>query len=107
MRSSGVPTSNTSPAKFQVRARGLDCRGGQRRGRARARLRHGLAAEETRHEHARNTMLTTGGGSGIGLALAEEFAKIGNKVIVAARSAEKLRAAENKGLMTIKADDGR
>jgi len=51
-----------------------------------------------------NTILVTGGGSGIGLALAEEFAKIGNKVIVAARSTEKLRAAENKGLMTIRAD---
>ena len=51
-----------------------------------------------------NTILITGGGSGIGLALAEEFAKIGNKVIVAIRSAEKLRFAENKGLMTIQAD---
>jgi len=51
-----------------------------------------------------NTILITGGGSGIGLALAEEFAKIGNKVIVAARLTEKLRVAENKGLITVKAD---
>src|SRR6266850_3795034 len=51
-----------------------------------------------------NTILITGGGSGIGLALAEEFAKIGNKVIVAARSTAKLRVAGNKGLMTIRTD---
>jgi len=51
-----------------------------------------------------NTILITGGGSGIGLALAEEFAKIRNQVIVAARSTEKLKAAENRGLMTIRAD---
>jgi len=34
-----------------------------------------------------NTIIVTGGGSGIGLALAEEFSKLGNKVIIAARSA--------------------
>lgn len=45
-----------------------------------------------------NTILITGGGSGIGLALAEEFAKLGNKVIVAARSARKLEVAARKGL---------
>jgi len=44
-----------------------------------------------------NTILITGGGSGIGLALAEEFAKLGNKVIVAARSARKLEVAAGKG----------
>lgn len=45
-----------------------------------------------------NTMLITGGGSGIGLGLAEEFHKLGNKVIVAARSARKLELAAKKGL---------
>ncbi len=45
-----------------------------------------------------NTILITGGGSGIGLALGEEFAKLGNKVIVAARSARKLELAAAKGL---------
>lgn len=45
-----------------------------------------------------NTILITGGGSGIGLALAEEFSKLGNKVIVAARSARKLELAAKKGL---------
>lgn len=44
-----------------------------------------------------NTILITGGGSGIGLALAEEFRKLGNKVIVAARSALKLELAARKG----------
>jgi uncharacterized oxidoreductase len=48
-----------------------------------------------------NTILITGGGSGIGLALAEEFSKLGNKVIVAARSARKLELAAGKGLQTL------
>ena len=44
-----------------------------------------------------NTILITGGGSGIGLALGEQFLKLGNKVIVAARSARKLEVAAEKG----------
>lgn len=48
-----------------------------------------------------NTILITGGGSGIGLALAEEFSKLGNKVIVAARSARKLELAAGKGLQSL------
>jgi len=48
-----------------------------------------------------NTILITGGGSGIGLALAEEFSKLGNKVIVAARSARKLELAAEKGLQQL------
>jgi len=51
-----------------------------------------------------NTILITGGGSGIGLALAEEFARMDNQVIVATRSPEKLKAAEERGLATISAD---
>jgi len=51
-----------------------------------------------------NTILITGAGSGIGLALAEEFVALGNQVIVAARSREKRAAAERRGLTTIAAD---
>jgi len=51
-----------------------------------------------------NTILITGGGSGIGLGLAEEFLKRGNEVIVAGRSREKLVAAEKKGLKTLTVD---
>jgi len=51
-----------------------------------------------------NTILITGGGSGIGLALAEEFLRLGNKVIVAGRSESKLRAAAAKGLATLTVD---
>src|SRR5260221_11881138 len=51
-----------------------------------------------------NTILITGAGSGIGLALAEEFVRMDNQVIVAARSPEKLKAAEQRGLKTIVAD---
>jgi len=51
-----------------------------------------------------NTILITGAGSGIGLALAEEFARLDNQVIVAARSPQKLHAAEQRGLKAIAAD---
>ena len=51
-----------------------------------------------------NTILITGGASGIGLALAEEFKSRGNHVIVAGRSREKLKTAESKGLATLTAD---
>ncbi len=46
----------------------------------------------------------TGGGSGIGLALAEAFLKKGNDVIVAGRSESKLAAARAKGLKTLTVD---
>ncbi len=51
-----------------------------------------------------NTILVTGGGSGIGLALAEEFSKLGNRVIVAARSARRLEAAAQKGFERLSVD---
>jgi uncharacterized oxidoreductase len=51
-----------------------------------------------------NTMLITGGGSGIGLALAEQFKHLGNEVIVAGRSQSKLKDAQTKGLKTLTVD---
>jgi uncharacterized oxidoreductase len=43
-----------------------------------------------------NTILITGGATGIGLALAEEFLSLGNEVIVCGRREEKLRQAKEK-----------
>jgi uncharacterized oxidoreductase len=43
-----------------------------------------------------NTILITGGGSGIGFALANEFLKHNNKVIITGRNAEKLSTAKKK-----------
>jgi uncharacterized oxidoreductase len=51
-----------------------------------------------------NTILITGGGSGIGLALAEEFRRLGNDVIIAGRSKSKLSVAESKGLHALTVD---
>lgn len=51
-----------------------------------------------------NTILITGGGSGIGLALAEKFKALGNEVIVAGRTREKLEHAKSKGLQTLTVD---
>lgn len=41
-----------------------------------------------------NTILLTGGSSGIGLAFAKKFVELGNKVIITGRSASKLQAAK-------------
>ena len=51
-----------------------------------------------------NTILITGGASGIGFALAEELAKLDNQVIIAGRSAEKLEFAAKKGFKTYSVD---
>lgn len=53
-----------------------------------------------------NTVLITGGATGIGFALAERFVKLGNNVIICGRRKEKLAEAEKKlpGIHTIVCD---
>ncbi|MGD0729420.1 MAG: SDR family oxidoreductase [Candidatus Micrarchaeaceae archaeon] len=53
-----------------------------------------------------NTVLITGGATGIGFALAESFLKLGNKVIICGRREDKLKEAEQKcpDLYTIRCD---
>ncbi len=53
-----------------------------------------------------NTVLITGGSSGIGLALAEGFAARGSRVLVCGRTEEKLRQAQQRvpGIAYLKAD---
>jgi uncharacterized oxidoreductase len=55
-----------------------------------------------------NTILITGGASGIGFHLAKAFAELGNKVIITGRDQAKLTKAEQaiKGLKTIRSDAG-
>lgn len=55
-----------------------------------------------------NTILITGGSSGIGLEMAKAFLKRNNKVIVTGRNAEKLQKvkAELEGVSTIQSDVG-
>ena len=57
----------------------------------------------------KNTVLITGGNSGIGLALAIRYLKDGNTVIICGRNQDKLEktALENPGLKTILADVSR
>ncbi len=45
---------------------------------------------------ANNIVLVTGGGTGIGLCIAEEFVKSGNEVIICGRREEKLKEARKK-----------
>jgi len=43
-----------------------------------------------------NTILITGGGTGIGFALAEQFLKLGNKIIICGRRESRLKEASGK-----------
>jgi uncharacterized oxidoreductase len=53
-----------------------------------------------------NTVVITGGSTGIGFALAERLVKLGNEVVICGRSGEKLKAAEEKlpSVHTLNAD---
>ncbi|HEX9503304.1 MAG TPA: SDR family NAD(P)-dependent oxidoreductase, partial [Patescibacteria group bacterium] len=55
---------------------------------------------------SRNTILITGGTSGIGYEMAKEFIKNGNTVIVTGRNEQKLQKVKNElnGVVTIKSD---
>jgi uncharacterized oxidoreductase len=57
---------------------------------------HFQAAEEVIVKTAGNTVLITGGATGIGLALTEAFLKKGNAVVICGRREQRLREAKTK-----------
>jgi uncharacterized oxidoreductase len=71
-------------------------------------LRVRLVPEEEAMEMSENTILITGGGTGIGRGLAEAFHASGNQVLIAGRRKEPLEAtaAANRGMKTAVLDVG-